>query len=57
MRGPLRAVGAMMVMDSIDDRFPSDHYFVMSDFDLIPSAASTGQPEEEERLEREAAVV
>ena len=57
MRGPLRAVGAMMVMDSIDGRFPSDHYFVMSDFDLIPSAASTGQPKEEERLEREAAVV
>lgn len=33
-RGNARAVGAEIVRDSIDDRYPSDHYFVSADVEL-----------------------
>jgi hypothetical protein len=33
-RGATRVVGAEIIRDSRDDRFPSDHYFVSADFQL-----------------------
>ncbi len=31
VRGPATAVGAEIVRDSVDGRYPSDHYFVLAD--------------------------
>lgn len=38
-RGQLLPRTATIVKDSIDGRFPSDHYFVAAEFDFVPVAA------------------